>query len=50
MDCEVILAIHSSCGLARGPEKKGCAGEERCNVISWDNLSPEIQALFLCLQ
>lgn len=37
----MVLAIHSSGELSRGLEQNGYAGEERCSVISWDNLSPE---------
>ena len=36
MDCAVVLGLHFSCRLARGPEKNVCAGEEKCSVISWD--------------
>ena len=50
MDCEVIVAIHSSHGLARGLEQNGCAGEDRCSMMSWDSVSPDIQALLFCLQ
>ena len=41
MDCEVIPGLHFSCRLARGLEQNGCAGEERCSVISWEAFSPE---------
>ena len=41
MDCEVIVTIHSSRGLARGLEQNGCAGEVKCSMISWDSMSTE---------
>lgn len=41
MDCAVVPALHSSCRLARGLEQNGCAGEEKCSMISWDNMSAE---------
>ena len=36
MDCAVVLGLHFSCRLARGPEENVCAGEEKYSVISWD--------------
>ena len=41
MDCEVIPGLHFSCRLARGLEQNGCAGEEKCSMISWDIMSTE---------
>lgn len=41
MDYAVVLGLHFSCRLARGPEKNVCAGEEKCSVIYWDNMSAE---------
>lgn len=41
MDCVVVTGLHFSCTLSRGPEKNGCAGEEKCSVISWDVMSAE---------
>lgn len=42
MDYAVVLGLHSSCRLARGPEKNVCAGEEKCSVIYWDNMSARL--------
>lgn len=41
MDCAVVLGLHFSCRLARGPEKNVCAGEEKCSVLYWDDMSAE---------
>ena len=39
MDCAVVLGLHSSCRLARDPEKNVCTGEEKCSVIYGDDMS-----------
>lgn len=49
MDCAVVLGLHFSFRLARGPEKNGCAGEEKCSVISWDDMSAETAVTFVLL-
>ena len=41
VDCAVVPALHSSSKLARGLEQNGCACEECCSMIAWDNMSPE---------
>ena len=41
MDCEVIAGLHFSCRLARGPEENVCAGEEKCSVLYWNDMSAE---------
>ena len=41
MDCAVALAMYFSCRMARGLEQNGCACEECCSMIAWDNMSPE---------
>ena len=41
MDCVVVPALHPSCRLARGLEQNGCAGEEKCSVLYWNDMSAE---------
>ena len=33
--------MYSSDRMARGLEQNGCAGEDWCSMIAWDDLSPE---------